>query len=505
MNILVHLTDIASECTDVQQLSMVVDEVNKGNHVFILNCDSTIGMCVRNPHKNKAYCSVCKNMRKFHTHKLAPKGVEVHQMSEFTKSIDRKALPKLHYDNAEQLRSLTYKGVDIGFGVLSTYISNTRNLNPKIDSKSRLYFDSLIEVQQVTIEVLEMLQQKYNFQLVIFSNGRGVQTKPFLNFCERKQIEYWCVENLHRSSGVNYIDNFHNSIPHNITTQCKRAIACWESAPETSAEKETIARNFYENRRNAKPAGDTVYIANQQAGKMPEDWNTSVENIVIFNSSEDEFCAVSHEFDKEAVFKSQIEGIIEIVEHYRNDSNKMFTLRVHPNLKDIQYKYHTDLYKLQYPNLRVIPGSSSVSTYSLIDAADKVIVFGSTTGIESVYWGKPVICLAGAYYRDFDVVYKPNNIDELWMLIDQDHLKCKYNEKVLAYGYYIMSNNHEKCKNFNIDFYHRKFLGFHIYGFKEAKILGSNFLYALIVKLLETITKRAKAFDYFKELPLEEA
>ena len=34
-----------------------------------------------------------------------------------------------------------------------------------------------------------------------------------------------------------------------------------------------------------------------------------MENIVIFNSSEDEFSAVSKEFDDGAFFPSQIEGI----------------------------------------------------------------------------------------------------------------------------------------------------------------------------------------------------
>ena len=55
------------------------------------------------------------------------------------------------------------------------------------------------------------------------------------------------------------------------------------------------------------------------------------------------------------------------------------------------YKYHTDLLKLgeKYPNMTVIPGGSSLSTYALIDRADVVVVWGSTTGAEAVYHGKP--------------------------------------------------------------------------------------------------------------------
>ena len=95
---------------------------------------------------------------------------------------------------------------------------------------------------------------------------------------------------------------------------------------------------------------------------------------------------MSKEFDDGAFFPSQIEGIKSIVEHYKHDKTKHFTLRVHPNLKKVSYKYHLDLYNLNYSNLTVVRSNSPISTYALMDAASKIIVFGSTTGIESVYW-----------------------------------------------------------------------------------------------------------------------
>ena len=93
---------------------------------------------------------------------------------------------------------------------------------------------------------------------------------------------------------------------------------------------------------------------------MPEGWKDDVENIVIFNSSEDEFAAVSKEFDDAAFFPSQIEGIKSIIEHYKHDKTKHFTLRVHPNLKKVSYKYHLDLYNLNYSNLTVVRSDSPI-------------------------------------------------------------------------------------------------------------------------------------------------
>ncbi|MCS2656231.1 hypothetical protein NXV26_10165 [Bacteroides fragilis] len=152
-------------------------------------------------------------------------------------------------------------------------------------------------------------------------------------------------------------------------------------------------------RRNGIIAGDKVYIENQIKGKLPIDWDDTKRNIAIFNSSEDEFIAVDRDFDNLSLYKSQIDGIRGILEHYKENQTVHFYLRVHPNLKNVHYQYHLLLYdlSLKYPNITVIGADSDISTYDIMDNAEKVIVFGSTMGLESSYWGKPVILLSGQF------------------------------------------------------------------------------------------------------------
>lgn len=86
-------------------------------------------------------------------------------------------------------------------------------------------------------------------------------------------------------------------------------------------------------------------------------------------------------------------------------------MRVHPNLKNVHYQYHLLLYdlSLKYPNITVIGADSDISTYDIMDNAEKVIVFGSTMGLESSYWGKPVILLSGSFYYYMNVCYIPKS------------------------------------------------------------------------------------------------
>lgn len=461
---------------------IALEQIEKGNEVFILNCDQTIGGCMENPNWNPVFCKLCMAFQKKEMKYILPKGVEQHWMKEFVKQLKEEDIPKLQYNTAKELRTLTFHGVDVGMGVMSTYISQTRNLNPEINEKSRAYFDALIREQIITTLVFEQLQKKHGFGLVVFQNGRGAQFKPLLNICKNQKIDFICTEEMSNAEGHSFLNHFYNDIPHSITANNQKYVECWERTQDSEEKREKIARSFFENRRNAVFAGDTIYVKNQVQGQMPEEWRNDVENIVIFNSSEDEFCAVSKEFDDASFFSSQIEGIKSIVEHYKDDKTKHFTLRVHPNLRKIPYKYHLDLYKLDYPNLTVIKGDSSVSTYALMDAASKVIVFGSTAGIESVYWRKPVICLAAAYYKCMNITYDPKTLNDLWEYIDAPNLVCLYNKKVLMYGYYYMSSNHERTKYVKIDRIRTIFLGYSLQCYEYQKLFGSNFLYAFLIQ-----------------------
>lgn len=503
MNVLVLFAS-GELCNSLNErhIDIVIDEIKKGNHVVVLNCDESIGLCMFNPEKSKFYCRCCKYVAKRDFKRLMPEGIEQHWIKEYVNRIDKNKFKHFKYETAEELRNLEYRGVQIGFGVMSTYISQTRNLNPQITNESRRYFDALIEEQLVTLEVLEMLQDKYNFGLVVFQNGRGSQLKPYLNFCQNRKINFWCTEFIRNGNKV-FTNNFWNDYAHSLKAVDDKYKDCWEKSPDPLETKEKIGRLFFENRRNAIASGDKIYVKDQIKGLMPKEWDKSKENIVIFNSSEDEFCAVGKEWDALKLFENQIAGISAICEHYKDDKTKHFTLRIHPNLNNLHYKYHTDLYRLNYPNLTVIPAWERISSYSLLDAADKIIVFGSTMGIEAAYWGKPVICLAAAFYVSFNICYAPKDRNALWSIIDNKNLVPLYSDRILSYGYYIMCNAHEKTKYIPVDYKSFKFLGKTLRVCEGKKILGSSLIYALVAGVLRL--KLIKKIDaVFYKLPNEE-
>lgn len=483
MKILIYNADVVFNSSDGRHLDIAIEEIKKGNEIFVLHCDKSLGICVANAGCNALFCKLCRFCQKEDMRYLKGLPYEEHNIEEYVSMIDTTRLPIFDYHTADELRALEYKNIEIGIGALSSYITLTRNLNPMIDSESKPYFDDILRSEIITTEVLEILQNMHNFDMMVFQNGRGAQFKPFLNFCQNRNIPFICTEWIKRDEQY-YINHFWCDSAHSYKAYAEKYEKFWNESKDTAEEREKIARSFFENRRYGKFAGDKIYTKKQKQGLLPKDWNNNIENIVIFNSSQDEYAAISKEFDREALFMSQLSGIKRIVEHYKDDKSKHFTLRIHPNLIGIPYSYHQSLYELSYTNLSIIPADSNVSSYSLMDAADKVIVFGSTMGIESAYWGKPVINLAGIVYKSFNVVHMPETEEQLWNMIDNKNLACLRNDKILQYGYFIMSLRHEKTKHINNDIYEAKFMGYDISCANYQKIFGSNYLYALVWKIL---------------------
>jgi hypothetical protein len=129
----------------------------------------------------------------------------------------------------------------------------------------------------------------------------------------------------------------------------------------------------------------------------------------------------------------------------------------------VTYQYHTKLYELfeGIENFTIIEPKSPISTYALIDNCDKVVVFGSTTGPEAAYWGKPTILLSYCIYSLLDICYIPNNSQELDELINNKELIAKDINNALKYGYYRMNNEYEPFEYYG---YHRQ----------NITILGKN-------------------------------
>ena len=483
-------------------MGVLLDEAicmqKQGHDIYFVHCNNTINTCFSNPKGEKKICILCKSCTK-HALKLLPKRCHIIHLDQF--KVLHQPL-RFQYESMKDIKNITYKGVNIGLGAVSSYVTQTRNNEPIIDHKFRNYFDYILNDLCTLTDSLENCINTLEPDLVCIFNGRLGDDRPMYDLCINKHIQIKCYEVIGGIKEEFYKMSYDNCMPHNIKANFKITEDLWSDPTVPLEKKKELGNKFFYNRRQGVPTNDKVYINNQKKGLLPEKWDPNKINITIFNTSEDEYTSIGDEFDSLQVFPSQLDGIKRILELTENDKNIHFYLRIHPNLANLPYAYHTDLYKLPdtYSNITIIPATAPISTYDLMDHSDKIIVFGSTMGLESTYWGKPVILLAASFYYSDEICYIPKNLQDLKVLLTTPYLSPKSKQEAIKWGYYFMYRNSKyKCKYIDFNRSQIHFLGKTIATPHFLKLLGSYKLYAFYSILRRKIFNTNEKL--FNEIP----
>lgn len=483
-----------------------ISHVEHGDNVYILCCDKSIGHCVNNPYCNSLKCNFCHRLREQMMKKYLPDFKHLTYMSNYLDD-DKQAVSenfKLEFDSIEELKEITFHGVEIGFGAFSTYVTLTRICTPAFTLEFKMYLDAIMRAEIRATLAIEDIVKKVNPDLVYFHNGRFAQHKPIYCVARNNHIDFWCTEQYLSEEGECFKNYAFNTVIHDVKSITQKILFNWDSADPNT--RELIGHSFYKNRAKGIFAGDKVYVAGQIENKLPDNWNNEVENIVIFNSSDDEYVSISKDFDKGQLYPTQYEALKSIFDYYADDETKHFYVRIHPNLTKVVDISHTSLYTLKYKNVTLIPPSSPISSYTLLDKSSKVIVFHSTIGAEASYWKKPVIALNLSAYEYLNIVYSPKSREALFELISTPNLPAIYNENILKYGYYFMQRNGSKSNCFYDVYRKKKILGLKSFYYNEAiTFMGSSILFGIINSLLNLNAKKVGLFSRFKDIPQQTA
>lgn len=425
-------------CFNTEFLGELLDEAvklskDRGNKVYFLNCSGVNKYCMFNQGASKSLCKWCN----YCTRKVIKKyDIEYIPLSDFATKVDYDIF---QYNNAEELRYIQYRGAQIGLGIMSTYISLTRNMNPKLDDKARYYFDEHLKQNQNFVDALYNAIEKLSPDCIYSYNGRFEENRAVYDVSRILGLKTVMIEDYTNQENLKkYKTAFVNALPHTITERSRIYKYCWDNYNLSEEDKKKLGKSFYHKRRNGECSGDVrIYIAGQKEGSAPM-FNSQKINVAIMNSSEDEYAAVGDEWDSLKMFKTQYDGIVYLLQN--SPENVHYYLRIHPNLMNICYKYHTQLLELnsKYDNITIIPGDSEFSTYTIMEKCDKVVGFGSTMCIEASYWGKPSILLGPAIFYYDNVCYVPKTPEEVLELILKP-LKPIWNDNILKFGACIVN------------------------------------------------------------------
>ncbi len=472
----------------------VIEHLEDGSSIIFMHCDGILAPCHINRLGDKKICKECRfakrnqfrQLKRIYGEKI--KFVSVEEMSASSKNELNKADQLVRAcSSPEDLKAIEINGCIIGWGVLSSYISFTRNLDPDVRTKEVSEYLAALTRTSIRLAIAtESLVVSVSPVKVLLFNGRFADARPVLEVTKKLGISFDTIEfrYVHRSEGkACVLVRTKDRLPHDFASTARRIRLAWDESSLSDEKKRRLGSEFFFNRRDGCVIGDRKSYIKNQKKSLPSCFNFDRHNVALYISSEDEFAALGPEFNSESLFSSQLEGAKWLCGMAAKHDFDLY-IRVHPNLHGVGFAYHLAYKDLGVgrQNVFIIDAGSSISTYQLMEASDLVVSFVSSVGVEATFWGKSSIVLCGTSYERLGAAHKPYSLDELEDMLQRNP---PTSDKLAAqkYGFYFFAKR-ESDLEIPSPIIYQSFGVFRVSLFRNFELFGSKFLYrcALLLK-----------------------
>lgn len=225
---------------------------------------------------------------------------------------------------------------------------------------------------------------------VILINGRQPHQAACIEYAIESGLDWYSVEH-----GLKPREGFHFEpfLPQDFQSIQQKYLKKALPSDKNLCNFNSTLHSWFKNQRYCGPSfgpGNS-----RKDSKLARASNTV---FTIFTSSLSEYDFIIQGQEKSW---SQYDALEKVVKKILGDFKEAkIIVRIHPNQRN--YSWH-DLVNLNRVLTRlpveVVYPWSEISSYSLLDLSDYVVVWNSTIGLEAVYWGKKTLCLANSYYN----------------------------------------------------------------------------------------------------------
>jgi len=375
------------------ELELAQQHIDAGDQVEYFSCTDQLSNCDFNTSKDILRCTQCKLRREMGLDLLSAP-IKNGALVEL-----KGTAPKLRFqfDSVEQLVAYRVDNFDIGYAALSSLVSVVRDPEPDLVLHAALlkqFLESAWQTYRFTRSLLQSQSSKQQFDRVYTLNGRFAAMRGVLRACEAESVDCFLHE---RGCDKDHYELFKNHLPHDIEEINKAIGRLWEVADPATRKLQGEA--WYLDRVNRVETAWKSFVTGQERGSLPKGFDQDRKNVAIFCSSDDEFVAIGDAWQNK-LYPNQVTAIEQIATSlYKTRPEIHVWVRVHPNLIGIENQRNRDMLGLSLPNVTIIAPENTIDTYALLKAADITASFGSSVGIEAVFWDRPSVLLGPCLYQ----------------------------------------------------------------------------------------------------------
>jgi hypothetical protein len=432
--IVIQTVDVLSSLFGIN-IELAIRHRLAGDAVHLIVCRGDLPACPANSRHDKLACALCRSKLDRALSLPEMQGVTVHEMR--LGGADTGKVDHL-FRSIEDVKQFSLDGVNHGLEAASSVITVLRDPRPDLGEERDLVEANIITSVRVYRWLKDFVRQRRIDQLYVL-NGRYSSQMPAVRVANEEGIPLVTFEYAHDKFKYVLVEGTYY---HDLTEKKREIKALWNRAGLLE-DKCAIGHTFFRDRRHGNDSQfvETRFKKRQRPGRLPAGFEKNARNLVVYNSSEYEFAAVTG-YDN-PVYPNQIVGLERILADPRLNTDIQIWLRVHPHLAKLNNSQVADIARLKHPQLRIVGALDDVDTYALMDHAEKVLTFGSTMSVESAYAGVPSILVGREPYEDLGCCYVPSSHDEVMRLINEPALAPLPQEGALMYGYWVVAREHE--------------------------------------------------------------
>lgn len=303
------------------------------------------------------------------------------------------------------IRDLTYRDAPLGRAILQVHPhTNT----PVTDEHiwPRAWVEASIRSYAFAYDQAAALIAQRQISVAIVFNGRFLHDSAVAAAAEHAGIPVLAYDFGGNDTDFDLtIDATHDWSA--LQGRMRRMYAEWDPI-----QREEVGSLWFEERRAHTDPRNSLFVESQTVGAgidKPEDQRL----VVYFSSSGDEISEL--DLDWGEYFHGQPGALMAVADVCRARPDTTLLVRTHPHKrmkpdKDVE-EWHAAVAAAK-PDIH-LDEFSEVDSYTLMRQADVVITYGSTTGVEAAYAGRPVIVMGPSAYDELGCAVRVTSVDEL--------------------------------------------------------------------------------------------
>jgi hypothetical protein len=450
MNVLIYSHVALWTVHHGKAIEIAISHIEKGDKVFMLSCMGDLQSCPANPMHELSKCDTCRVYTKYSVRKTLGRKVNniILSLDSYGDLVDINT--ESSYSTFNELRAYKYKGVPLGALVMSQLVDDLSDCFADLSDMGTRINNLLNNGRALYLEARRQINDNKINKVYVW-NGRRISDGPVCYAAKDEGVDFEVY-----ISGTKF--GTYMKLPA-LTVQ------------DLDEHKANITKLVERSKNGAeidylRAEGEAFYSIQRYGGEYFPGFvhfakkfsNDEIlkkqhkKNMVIFTSSFWEFFSL----DKFScgVYSDHYSGINQIIHDERIKSEYVIVVRWHPNLKNCGSSEFAIIQEVVDKShscddlIHYLP-DSNVDSYALMDAADVVVTFGSTIGIEACFYGKPSILLGRIWYEDLNVCYKPKTHEDLVGFLSKDLLPLS-REDALVYGCYMRNMGNHSFEHLSI-------------------------------------------------------